>query len=281
MSAVTGVAADGSGNLYVAGWTEALDFPIAGAVQASNQGGVDVFVAKVNASGTALVYATYIGGRGEDRATGIAVDSLGQAYVTGSAASTNFPLASPIRSTLGGGRDAFALKLNSAGNTLLYSTYLGGTNYDVGTAIAVDGSGNAYIAGDTLSANFPVLNAVQAALAGGRDAFITKLTPAGAISFSTYLGGGAMTTPAASRWMPTATFTSRAGRSPRTFHWPERSRARMAAARTCSSRNSMPADRRWFTVPILAAAAARLVHRSRGCWSRPTRSLSMRLGPRM
>ena len=190
MSAVTGVAADGSGNLYVAGWTEALDFPIAGAVQASNQGGVDVFVAKVNASGTALVYATYIGGRGEDRATGIAVDSLGQAYVTGSTSSTNFPLASPIRSTLGGGRDAFALKLNSAGNTLLYSTYLGGTNYDVGTAIAVDGSGNAYIAGDTLSANFPVLNAVQAALAGGRDAFITKLTPAGAISLSTYLGGG-------------------------------------------------------------------------------------------
>ena len=99
ISAITGVALDSAGNLYVAGWTESLDFPIAGAVQASNQGGVDVFVAKLNASGTALIYATYLGGRSDDRAAGIAVDSAGQAYVTGATASTNFPLVAAVRST--------------------------------------------------------------------------------------------------------------------------------------------------------------------------------------
>jgi hypothetical protein len=189
MGAVTAVAVDPSGNLYVTGWTEALDFPISGAVQAANQGNVDVFVAKLNSTGTALLYATYIGGRGDDRAAGIAVDSSGQAYVTGSTASTNFPVASAVRSTLGGGRNAFALKLNVAGNALVYSTYLGGSNYDKGMAIAVDGSGNAYIAGDTLSVNFPVTNAAQSVLAGNADAFVTKLSPTGAMVFSTFLGG--------------------------------------------------------------------------------------------
>jgi hypothetical protein len=189
MGAVTGLAVDGTGNLYVAGWTEAIDFPIMGAFQGSNRGGVDAIVAKLNAAGTALVYATYIGGRGDDRAAGIAVDSLGQAYVTGSTASTNFPLMAAIRTTLGGGRDAFALKLNATGSALVYSTFLGGSNYDAGTAIAADGSGNAYIAGDTMSADFPVLNAAQGKLGGGTDAFVTKLTSAGALSFSTFLGG--------------------------------------------------------------------------------------------
>ena len=189
MSAVTGLAVDSGGNLYVTGWTEAPDFPIVGAEQAANQGGVDVFVAKFNPAGTALIYATYIGGRSDDRGAAIAVDASGQAYVTGSTTSTNFPLASPIRTTLGGSKTAFVLKLNAVGNMLLYSTYLGGTNWETGNAIAVDGSGNMYVAGDTQSANFPVLNAVQSAIAGGMDAFITKLTSAGALSFSTFLGG--------------------------------------------------------------------------------------------
>jgi hypothetical protein len=189
MSAVTGVALDSGGNLYATGWTEALNFPIIGPMQAANQGGVDAFVVKMNPAGTALVYATYIGGRGDDRGAAIAVDSSGQAHVTGSTASQNFPLASPVRSTLGGSKTVFVLKLNSAGNSLIYSTYLGGTAYEVGTAIALDSGGNAYVAGDTQSANFPVLNAARYTLAGGMDAFVTKLTPAGALSFSTYLGG--------------------------------------------------------------------------------------------
>jgi hypothetical protein len=191
LGAVTAVAIDGSGNLYAAGWTEALDFPIAGAVQAANQGGVDAFVVKLNAAGTSLLYATYIGGSGDDRAAGIAVDSFDQAYVVGATASPNFPVAAPAQATLHGGKDAFALKLNAVGNLLLYSTYLGGTNTDSGTAVAVDASGNAYVAGDTLSANFPVSNAVQSTFGGATDAFIVKLTAAGAISYSTFLGGSA------------------------------------------------------------------------------------------
>ena len=144
---------------------------------------------KLNPSGTALLYATYIGGSGDDRAAAIAVNASGQAYVTGSTASTNFPLLLPLRTTLGGAKTAFVLKLNATGNQLLYSTYLGGTNYDLGTAIAVDAAGSAYIAGDTLSTNFPVLGGVQAASGGGTDVFVSKLTATGALSYSTYLGG--------------------------------------------------------------------------------------------
>ena len=189
MSAVTALAVDSSGNLYAAGWTEAIDFPVSNAIQAVNRGGVDAFVFKLNATGNTLLYATYIGGRGDDRAAGVAVDSAGQIYITGSTASTNFPLASSIRPALGGTRDAFAVKLNAIGNLLVYSTYLGGSGYDAATAIAVDSAGNAYIGGDTQSTDFPVLNPVQSALGGKTDAFVTRLTPAGAISFSTYLGG--------------------------------------------------------------------------------------------
>ncbi|HTD42934.1 MAG TPA: SBBP repeat-containing protein, partial [Bryobacteraceae bacterium] len=189
IGAVTGLALDSGGNLYVTGWTEALDFPIVGATQAVNRGGVDVFVAKFNPTGTALVYATYIGGAGDDRGAAIAVDSSGQAYVTGSTASSNFPLAAAIRTGLGGSKTAFVLKLNAVGNTLLYSTYMGGSNWDAGNAIAVDGAANAYVAGDTQSADFPVLSAAQSTIGGGMDAFLVKLTSTGGLSLSTFLGG--------------------------------------------------------------------------------------------
>jgi hypothetical protein len=189
IGSITGVAVDALGNLYVAGWTEALDFPTVGAVQSVNKGSVDAFVLKLNAAGTSVVYSTYIGGRSDDRAAAIAVDSSGQAYVTGYTTSTNFPIVSAARSALGGTRNAFALKLNPAGSTLVYSTYLGGSNYDMGNAIALDAAGEAYIAGDTYSTNFPLSHPVQSSLGGQSDAFITKLTTGGAISFSTFLGG--------------------------------------------------------------------------------------------
>src|SRR5207302_5061539 len=140
---------------------------------ALNMGGVDAFVVKFNPSGNTLLYATYIGGRGEDKGAAIAVDSGGQAYVTGSTASTNFPVAAAFQSALGGSKAAFVLKLNAVGNALLYSTYLGGTNYDLGTAIAVDAAGNAYLAGDTQSSDFRTLGAAQAAIGGMTDAFVT------------------------------------------------------------------------------------------------------------
>ncbi len=190
MSDVTSLAVDTSGDLYVAGWTESLNAQIAAPIQASNGGGVDAFVAKLNPSGSALLYATYIGGSGDDRAAGIAVDSSGEAYVAGSTASANFPVVNAASSKLAGGHDAFALKINSVGNLLVYSTYLGGTNTDYGYAIAVDSSGNAYIAGDTLSANFPISSgAAQTNFGGDQNVFVTKLTSAGAISYSTFLGG--------------------------------------------------------------------------------------------
>ncbi len=189
LTSITGVAADASSNLYVTGWTEALNFPTAGAVEATNQGDVDVIVAKLNTAGTTLLYATYIGGSASDRGAAIAVDSLGEAYVTGSTSSSNFPRVLSNRTAIGGSTTVFALKLNAAGNTLLYSGYIGGTNYDAGTAIAVDANENAYIAGETQSANFPIQNPVQSAFAGGTDAFVTKLNSTGAITFSTYLGG--------------------------------------------------------------------------------------------
>ena len=188
-SAVTALAVDTSGNLYAAGWTEAIDFPVSNAIQAVNRGGVDAFVFKLNSTGSTLLYATYIGGRGDDRAAGIAVDSSGQIYLAGSTASTDFPLASPVRLALGGSRDAFAVKLNAIGNLLVYSTYLGGSGYDAATAIAVNSAGIAYIAGDTQSADFPLSSPVQAVFGGKTDAFVTRLTSVGAISFSTYLGG--------------------------------------------------------------------------------------------
>lgn len=189
MGALTAIAVDSSDNVYVTGWTEALNFPIDGAYQASNAGGVDAVVAKLDAAGSALVYATYIGGNGDDRAYGIALDSSNDAYIAGSTASTNFPIVSSLRSALGGARDAFVVKLNPSGNTLLYSTLLGGSNNDWAYAIAVDASGNAYVAGDTQSTDFPVLGAFQSANAGNMDSFVTKLSSTCAIVFSTYLGG--------------------------------------------------------------------------------------------
>ena len=190
MTAVTGLAVDSSGDLYATGWTESLNFQIAAPIQASNAGSVNAFVLKLNPAGTSLLYATYIGGNGTDRGEAIAVDSSGEAYVTGSTGSSNFPMMDPIDSKLGGGEDAFALKINSIGNLLVYSTYLGGTSTDYGYAIAVDSSGDAYIAGDTLSANFPISSGVaQTKFGGNQNVFVTKLTPAGAISYSTFLGG--------------------------------------------------------------------------------------------
>src|SRR6185295_617085 len=136
-----------------------------------------------------LIYATYLGGRGDDRAAAIAVNSSGEAYVTGATSSSNFPLTAAVRTTLGGSKTAFVLKLNAVGNTLLYSTYLGGSTYDLGTAIAVDATGNAFITGDTQSADFPVIGGFQTVIGGGFDAFVTKLNSNGTYVYSTFLGG--------------------------------------------------------------------------------------------
>ncbi len=189
IDAATSVAMDAAGSAYVAGYTESSDFPVAAGFQGANGGSVDAFVAKFSVDGKSLVYATLIGGSGDDRAFGIAVDSNGNAMVTGWTSSTNFPLANAFQGTNGGGRDAFVLKLNTAGSALAYSTLLGGSGADSGNAIATDASGNAYVAGDTTSTNFPVRSAYQLVNKGRQEAFVAKISGAGAVQFATYLGG--------------------------------------------------------------------------------------------
>jgi hypothetical protein len=185
-----GVAVDSSGNAYVTGYTNSSDFPTLDSFQATNGGGQDAFVTKLNPTGSGLVYSTYLGGSGNDVGTGIVVDSSGNAYVVGSTDSTNFPTLNPFQATVAGGTDAFVTKLNPTGSALVYSTYLGGSGDDVGASIVADSSGNAYVAGLTSSTNFPTLNPFQATNGGGRDAFVTKLNPTGSgLVYSTYLGG--------------------------------------------------------------------------------------------
>jgi hypothetical protein len=186
----TALAVDSAGSAYVAGFTDSFDLPAASPEQSFNAGGNNVFVAKLNPSGNGLVYCTYLGGRGDDRAYGVAVDASGSAYVTGTTTSTNFPVRNALQSILAGGRDAFVARLNPAGNALVFSTYLGGNGLDTGFGIALDGSGNAYIVGDTTSTNFPA-SGVQRAYYGAQDAFVAKLSADGSrLVYSTYLGGG-------------------------------------------------------------------------------------------
>ncbi|MGA2325613.1 MAG: SBBP repeat-containing protein [Bryobacteraceae bacterium] len=187
-----GIAVDGAGSAYVTGSTDSANFPTQSAYQATFQGGpCDAFVTKLSPAGNALVYSTYLGGRGQDLGFGIAVDGAGSAYVTGYTDSANFPTQSAYQATKQGDyNNAFVTKLTPAGNALVYSTYLGGSGVDGGSAIAVDGAGSAYVTGGTTSPDFPTQSPYQATFQGYSDAFVTKLTPAGnALVYSTYLGG--------------------------------------------------------------------------------------------
>jgi cell division septation protein DedD len=188
-----GIAVDAAGNAYVTGVTDSPDFPTtAGAARTAKGGGRDVFVAKLNAAGSGLVYSTYLGGGGEDAGFGVALDAAGNAYVTGTTASTNFPTTDgAFRTTPGGGTDAFAAKLNPSGSALVYSTYLGGASDEEGFGVAIDAAGSSYLTGVTTSTNFPATGgALLTHSAGLLDAFVTKLNPSGSgLAYSTYLGG--------------------------------------------------------------------------------------------
>ncbi|MCP4584187.1 MAG: T9SS type A sorting domain-containing protein [candidate division Zixibacteria bacterium] len=182
-----GIAVDSSGCAYIAGRTYSTDFPTLNPYQ-TDQGGCDAFVTKLSPEGNSLVYSTYLGGDGEDRSFGITVDSSGCAYITGRTYSTDFPTINPYQ-TNQGGCDAFVTKLSSGGNSLFYSTYIGGNSEDVGDDIAIDSSGSAYITGYTNSSNFPTLYAYQTDQ-GSCDAFVTRLVSDGNdLVYSTYLGG--------------------------------------------------------------------------------------------
>ncbi len=197
--AATGIAVNSHGAVYVVGSTGSTNFPTTfGSYKVANSGGEDVFIAKLNpaASGSAqLIYSTYLGGSADDFGTGIAIDSSGDAFVTGSTASTDFPTTSAaFQTTFGGGNtDAFITELGPAGGGLVFSSYLGGSGDDYGTAVTVDSSGNAYVTGNTDSPNFPVVNPLQGGLNGAIDAFVTEInsTKTPPLLYSTYLGGSA------------------------------------------------------------------------------------------
>jgi len=188
---ITAVGIDPLNNVVTAGWTSSSDLPASNGARTRYGGSVDAFVASFLPNGGGLIYCTYLGGSGDDRAFGLALDSIRNVYVTGWTSSTNFPLAGAFQTRLSGTRDAFVTKLNAVGNALIYSTYLGGSGVDAGYAIALDQTNSAVIVGDTTSSNLPVTSgAFQPRSGGGQDAFIAKLPPAGApLTFLTYLGG--------------------------------------------------------------------------------------------
>src|SRR5208337_3933771 len=185
------IAAGSAGNSYVTGTTLSTDFPTANPLQATNKASAKgtAFVAKLNPAGSALVYSTYLGGSVQDGGSGIAADGAGNAYVTGTTDSTDFPTANPLQANCDSCTAAFGAPfvavLNPTGSAFVYSTYLGGGG-GAGNGIAVDGVGNAYVTGNT-GADFPIVNPL---LPNQGGAFVAELNSAGsALVYSTYLGG--------------------------------------------------------------------------------------------
>ena len=187
----SGIAVDQRGRAYVTGDTQSTDFPTENALQPTFGGGVnDAFVVQFTTDGSSLLYATYLGGNNSDGGSGIAVDQRGRAYVTGTTSSDDFPIQNALQSVLGGSSDAFVAQFTVDGSSLLYATYLGGSNRDGGSGIAVDQRGQAYVTGTTSSDDFPIQDALQSVLRGPSDAFVAQFTANGAaLRYATYLGG--------------------------------------------------------------------------------------------
>jgi hypothetical protein len=203
------LAIDANGDIYVTGVTGSRNFPTADPLQAENAGNddrnsfYDAFVAKFNANG-ALIYSTYFGGSANDFGRAISLDEAGNIYLLGETRSSNFPTANPLRSTLSGGADLYVAKLNRNGSAILYSTYLGGSDYEGAGDLKVDAQGNVYLTGDTTSTDFPTVNAIQSVQSPGghcelftpgseyspSDIVVAKLdAPGSSLVYSTYLGG--------------------------------------------------------------------------------------------
>jgi hypothetical protein len=190
----SGIALDKSGNAYITGSTESnqTSFPVKVGPDLTHNSSEDAFVAKVKADGTTLVYCGYIGGSGGEGGSGIAVDGSGNAYITGSTYSyeTSFPVKVGPYLYFGGEEDVFVAKVNASGTALVYCGYIGTDDFDVGNAIAVDGSGNAYITGYTSSSSFHLKVGPSLTFGGYYDAFVAKVNATGsALVYCGYIGG--------------------------------------------------------------------------------------------
>ncbi len=196
---INGIAVDSAGMIYVTGQAYSpVGITTKNPVLAAGSGTYNAFVTKINPTTNALVFSTYLGGNKADEGFGIALDGLGNVFVTGTTDSTNFPIANAAQTALGTSTScstlsscgtAFVSALKGDGSAILYSTYLGGSTHDAGYAIAADANGSAYVTGLTFSSNFPVRNALYGTSLGGTDAFVTKYNLAGQVQYSTYLGG--------------------------------------------------------------------------------------------
>ncbi len=204
-----GIATDAEGDAYVTGLTFSTDFPTtSGAIQSRNRGTTNAFITKFGPAGS-LMYSTYLGGSTFAGGSGIAVDTQGDAFIAGYTDSADFPTVNPVQGVLGGNcpglsvpcPDAIVAELNPTGSTLLFSTFLGGTDADVAGSIALDPGGDMYITGYTQSQNFPTVSAYSSVYGGGScsdengsptqctDAFVAKISAAHRLVYSTYLGG--------------------------------------------------------------------------------------------
>jgi hypothetical protein len=196
---IRGIALDRAGHVYASGVTHSVEFPVKSAKQDKLKGNSDAFLVKLRTSDFSLVYSILVGGSDEETGTGLAVDRAGNAYLTGSTRSADFPVTDKaFQPKYAGGQDAYVVKLNVNGNRLLYSTYIGGAGEDSagmnGTVLALDPKGNTWVAGLTKSQDFPIQAGMQTAYGGGElDSFFFALDPSGArLKFSSYYGGDAL-----------------------------------------------------------------------------------------
>lgn len=184
---------DPAGNIYITGSTTSSDFPMLNAWNATFGGGSDIFVAKFSSFGS-LLYSTYLGGSSDESGESIALDNDENAFITGNTKSSNLPLVEAYQSTNGGGFDIYVAKFSASGS-LLFATYLGGSNSDIGNGIDVDSHGNVYVAGWTNSVNSPILNPYNDTFSGFSDVYIAKFSNIGSLLFATYFGGYYIDTP--------------------------------------------------------------------------------------
>ena len=185
------IVVSGAGTAYITGSTTSINYPVVTPTIAAQVGGTDAFLTKLTSAGNGIVYSTYWGSTGFEEGTSVTVDPADNAYIAGNTSAPNFPTQTAFQAALAGGMDAFMTKFSVAGNSIVYSTYLGGAADDRANDMKVADDAAVFVIGSTTSANFPIKSpALQASLGGGRDAFLTHFSLAGnALLYSTFIGG--------------------------------------------------------------------------------------------